>query len=825
MHLKTARELFQYLASLFETKKSDGTQREATCNPRTHAGTDQKCNQPSHKARDREAVKKAESAIVEEPRDVRCREPKHDARSHGRVEMRGREGKRAAGRTSEQGAAARGPGEAATDQGASGIGRAVMPSSQDDDSRDAGVHCTHVMPQEPQVASGRAGEATADARNPNVTSAGPAEPAGRSPKPQVEPHEIVSSDDARGEGREVNNRVDEGERRASEKVAAARGPGEDATDQGADGISLAASASSLRNETTARGAGESTTDQTADGVSLAVPGSSPNEHGVETSVDETTNVNMNETAAPPSLPFEGERDNQATSGNTRVHSEGAEPPDSTADAQDGTQAQRCTNGMRTAKDTAREQNSPAACTSGTAAQQVDASSPATRQPDPRAPLEGERGYQPSSGPTDDGTIARVHRAQLEDLQGNLGAEEDCQYKGRTRDHAPTPPSTQLEGEQGSRRTSGHADEVVHNPSTIKDVAAAQPCEGEQSPAAQVEGQRSPMVQIEREDDGTPPVQRRWEDRQREECTNRLQSGLAQPRRRGRELSNRQTKWHSSVTGTYTGVSHDPGGGICRRNQSSEDEGCTKGRSDRDGSGRDGGASGDDSATSSAGCESRRLVPKMLAEDEQSQHRAHIRTALNSPRPSPPLPNNTKRPTKPANPPRRRGRLKTRPRRVNRAPAHEETRTRAGYGHVGTVPGHSDPSGASDMHWECRGNSLGQPGPQTRYHERSTRRPRAPITRKRETRRGLPYRVTAQMERFEPRRGVVERQRINDEVPSEPEMHAQNGCADIRGKTSNSSYPVPLHNSRSMSHGVVRIIDEMGRAVNDTLELADAWLKV
>ncbi|KAF9236929.1 hypothetical protein BU15DRAFT_63546 [Melanogaster broomeanus] len=64
---------------------------------------------------------------------------------------------------------------------------------------------------------------------------------------------------------------------------------------------------------------------------------------METSTDETTN----ETTAPLSMPLEGERDSQATSGSTRAHSEGAEPPDGTADAQDGTQTQRCAKGTRT----------------------------------------------------------------------------------------------------------------------------------------------------------------------------------------------------------------------------------------------------------------------------------------------------------------------------------------------------------------------------------------------------------------------------------------------------------------------------------------------
>ncbi|KAF9239975.1 hypothetical protein BU15DRAFT_61614 [Melanogaster broomeanus] len=210
MHLKTVRELFQYLANLFETKKSDATQREAMCNPRTPVSICQTHSEHARKAQDHEeAVKKAESTVVEEPRDTTCHKTKCDARSHGRVDRKGREGERAARRTSEQGATARGPGKEAMDQGASSIGQAVMPSSQGDDGRDTGVHCTPVVPQKSQVASGRAGKASADATNPCTMSTGPAEPAGGSPKPLVELHEIADSDnEAQG--------VDEGVERGRE---------------------------------------------------------------------------------------------------------------------------------------------------------------------------------------------------------------------------------------------------------------------------------------------------------------------------------------------------------------------------------------------------------------------------------------------------------------------------------------------------------------------------------------------------------------------------------------------------------------------------------
>lgn len=193
-HLKSAHDGFKTLSKLFEKPAPTPT---TTYNIRTVADTRQKPSEGSCNVRDREtATNKAESAIVEEPHDVRCLKHERDTGSHGRVETWGREGKRAAGCMSEQGAAARGPGEGATDLKASGIGLAIMPSSQEDDT---GVCCTPVIPQEPQMTSGRAGDASADAVNPRATSARPTEPAGASHNPQVELHEIAGSDNARGE--------------------------------------------------------------------------------------------------------------------------------------------------------------------------------------------------------------------------------------------------------------------------------------------------------------------------------------------------------------------------------------------------------------------------------------------------------------------------------------------------------------------------------------------------------------------------------------------------------------------------------------------------
>ncbi|KAF9233890.1 hypothetical protein BU15DRAFT_66206 [Melanogaster broomeanus] len=112
------------------------------------------------------------------------------------------------------------------------------------------------------------------------------------------------------------------------------------------------------------------------------------------------------------------------------------------------------------------------------------------------PLEGERGHQPSSGYADDGTIARVHQAQLEAQQGYLEAKETRQDKVAA---------------QSPR-------DCIHMPHDANDGGGTH--RGPRQ--AQCKGEQSPMVPIEREDDGMP-VQQCRKDRRRKQRTRRLQN--------------------------------------------------------------------------------------------------------------------------------------------------------------------------------------------------------------------------------------------------------------------------------------------------------------
>ncbi|KAF9233119.1 hypothetical protein BU15DRAFT_80475 [Melanogaster broomeanus] len=341
MHLETACEWFNYLADRFETKKSDVTQREATCNPRTAVGTRQKRSERTRKPQEHEAtVNERENAAVAESRDASRRERKRDSRDQERVEKRVRKGRKAARRTGEQEAAAREPGEEATDEPTRSVSLAVTLSSQDDNSRDMGVPCTRVIPREPQSTSPVANDVAADAVNPNATSAGPPEPAGTSHELRDEPHESAGSyPGSRGENDDSRGPGTHWMRVTAQRPQAATGEASaDATNPNATSVGPPRATSSpheepaasappsvplegeresetVRRRTARMGAdaqGESTTDQGSDGISLAVPASSLNGREVEMSTDEATNTtaNAHTPGKPPSMLLEGEHNAQ-----------------------------------------------------------------------------------------------------------------------------------------------------------------------------------------------------------------------------------------------------------------------------------------------------------------------------------------------------------------------------------------------------------------------------------------------------------------------------------------------------------------------------------
>ncbi|KIK97735.1 hypothetical protein PAXRUDRAFT_31611 [Paxillus rubicundulus Ve08.2h10] len=66
-----------------------------------------------------------------------------------------------------------------------------------------------------------------------------------------------------------------------------------------------------------------------------------------------------------------------------------------------------------------------------------------------------------------------------------------------------------------------------------------------------------------------------------------------------------------------------------------------------------------------------------------------------------------------------------------------------------------------------------------------------------------------------------RERVDEEAPAEAVALVPDSHADAVGKTPSSSHPAPLATPRSTSRGTVRIVDAMGKEVDDSLELVDA----
>ncbi|KAF9231074.1 hypothetical protein BU15DRAFT_82861 [Melanogaster broomeanus] len=373
MHLKTAHEFFQYLSNLFEMKKDDVTQREAMRNPRTHAGTHQKCNGGSHKAQDCEtATNKPKSTKVEESRN----------------------------RTASL----------------------IKPtSSRGGECRDVGTRHAHDTPPKPQPARRAASEAAADTVNPNATSAGPTGSAGASCKPQDALHEIAD-DSARGQGEEANEGVE--------------GEGKTPNDNGGDEDvyhTHVAPNETPPNALKPTPHDRMPHDERSSGEGQGVAGSEceARDNDEEARRAETP---MHKTTAPPSMPLEGERNSQATSGDTRAHSEGAEPPDGTADAQEGAQTQRHMNSTHAGQQHSASVHGEGRCVWAERCTSTHEWNGCTRSSDAQVP---------DRIPEDPGGHAKP---------------------SNTPDR---PPSTSLEGERGHEPSSSHADHECRNEPEVK----------------------------------------------------------------------------------------------------------------------------------------------------------------------------------------------------------------------------------------------------------------------------------------------------------------------------------------------------------------------
>ena len=108
--------------------------------------------------------------------------------------------------------------------------------------------------------------------------------------------------------------------------------------------------------------------------------------------------------------------------------------------------------------------------------------------------------------------------------------------------------------------------------------------------------------------------------------------------------------------------------------------------------------GNDGTTSGTHGDSKRVDPRPLAEGVPGQHGKRKRRTTDVPGPSRPPPTHPRPPTEYVDPPRRRGRLKSRPRRVSQARVHKCT-----YQVGRRLRGVSDVSDASHIQSSCWGS--------------------------------------------------------------------------------------------------------------------------
>jgi hypothetical protein len=116
----------------------------------------------------------------------------------------------------------------------------------------------------------------------------------------------------------------------------------------------------------------------------------------------------------------------------------------------------------------------------------------------------------------------------------------------------------------------------------------------------------------------------------------------------------------------------PGGHIDDQEASRDVEGDWSRESDGDGVGYNGRRDGKDGATSGARRDSQRVATKPLAGDKGQSQQVERDITMDIPEASTPPPNYPKRPVELPNPPRRRGRMKSRPRKISQADMKKTT---------------------------------------------------------------------------------------------------------------------------------------------------------
>ncbi|KIJ06076.1 hypothetical protein PAXINDRAFT_20712 [Paxillus involutus ATCC 200175] len=630
----------------------------------------------------------------------------------------------------------------------------------DEDGEDVDVHCADVAPQQPQTVGQTAVvDEAADTTDPHANSAGPAVPVGTSNGPLNRIDEGVEEGD-----RKVEEEDEKGGRASESAALSSNDDGGDEDVRHAYIVPKPAPPSPYHVPPPP--------DESRPPPSMSLEGEMSGKQSSDHADEAATHLERppdESTTTPPVWTPPDEKSSGEGRGTAMSHREAVGGDDEVEGSNDGRDTSNRVNEWRRREDKARddeehqenreeevrmgdkaERHNDAAdgkvhrdCTAegvaeflaGTSIEGEDEHSPRTPpQPPPSSPLSPPSPIPPTSPPYPERRGDDVDTAKSNKTPARRRADAVHDPGGETN----KPPSVRLEGESG-RRLSLHVKtddlktskmaartraDAVHDPGSETDAPGSQPLsvrlEGEKDKASSlyVEFDHVGTDDDHAEDDDytheptEPPDEK---DGERE-----VDGELGDKSK----VETRVETVEAVEPNAWRRVD-EPGDEGNEELRSREVEGEERGQSKCYGCQRDGRTNDTGDATSSASCDSLRVETGALADDEAGQQcNGKPRASMNSPEPSmppTPHPSDTTQPTHLANPPRRRGRLKTLSTNVSRTRAYG-LRIKSD-GHADHHPAQPDATETAQGYW----GSVPEP-PQSRTKApRPVRRHRTPST--------------------------------------------------------------------------------------------------
>ncbi|KIJ08005.1 hypothetical protein PAXINDRAFT_18829 [Paxillus involutus ATCC 200175] len=596
----------------------------------------------------------------------------------------------------------------------------------DEDGEDVHVHHANVEPQQPQTVGQTAvDDEAADTTDPHANSTGPAVPVGTTNGP---PNESNGGRD-RERGRNVEEEDEKGGRASESAAPSSNDDGGDEDVRHAYVVPKPAPPSpnhvppppdERRPPPSVPLEGEEVDQKSSGHADEAAthlerpPDESTTQQPGRTPYDQTSNGESRGEAVNGDDEVEGSKDDD-TKTSYRVE----ERRSRRKEAKDETRGDE--EGQETRKGERGRTRDPVRTTTATNANEHDQHT-SNDEDSPRTPPEPPPPHHPSPPPTpihperpDDVDTAKSNRTAA-----RRRADDVHDPGGQTDAPDSVPPSVRLEGEK-IRRTSLRVELTDVETSDVDETSA----EEAGRPPGQSKARKPPRDPV-----GTP------------DGDSRRPNGPTEPpdeekgarRGNGEMKVNRRVETVEEVETEESRRVDEPGDEEVEESRSKEVEGEIGDQSEEEGCQRDGRTNDTGDATSSASCDSLRVETGALAEHEDGQQQNGTQNiSTDVPTPSTPSTKRPKRPTHHANPPRRRGRLKTQPMKVSQpertvyAPSQTVELT--------TYPDQSDVTETVQGYW----GSIPKP-PDSRSNgteaRTSTPHPYAPTSRE------LPNRVTA-----------------------------------------------------------------------------------